>query len=70
MKYYNGDVVSFGDYVIDTIKLDRTVLEIVGMRDESVLLTEYNIKTRKEINTVRLSKVEVRELLSALTQAL
>lgn len=70
MKYYNGDEVSFGDYVIDTIKLDGTVLEVVGMKDKSVLLTEYNPKTKKEINTLRLSRLNARELISALTQAL
>jgi hypothetical protein len=70
VKYYNGDEVSFGDYVIDTIKLDGTVLEVVGMKDKSVLLTEYNPKTKKEINTLRLSRLNARELISALTQAL
>lgn len=69
--FYNGDKLHTWDCIVDTINLDGTVLEIALIGSEKmILLTEYNKKTKNEINTIRLSKSQTRDLINDLLQCL
>ena len=71
LKYYNGDNVSFGNVIIETLhlSLNDTVLEIL-LCGKKIIITEYGAESKREINAVHLTKGEVRILISALAHAL
>ena len=71
LTYYNGDKLSARDTIIDTINLGGTVLEIsLISSNKMILLTEYNKKTKEEINPIHLTTSQARDLICALTQCL
>ncbi len=68
--YYKGEKVSFGNSIIDIVKTKEvTVLEISTV-GKMICLSEYSIKRKELLNSIRLDKSAVRDLISALTKVL